>query len=244
MITLRNGTKTYDNGQDLGMKDVNLSVKDGEFLCVIGPSGCGKSTLLKTIAGLEELTSGTISYVDPSSPVSKSASSRVSMVFQNGALFPWLTVTENVAVGLESSGVPHAHAIVRAGQYIRLMKLEEHAHKFGRDLSGGQRQRVGIARALAAETNILLLDEPFSALDPKTTFELHQDLLDIWQKTKKTIIMVSHSIEEAVTLAQKIAVMREGTIEKTVDVTIPYPREDTSLPFLHLVRELRQTFFR
>ena len=236
MITLKNATKTYDNGRDLGMKDVNLSILAGEFLCVIGPSGCGKSTLLKTIASLEELTSGTIDRGQNGN--------RVSMVFQNGALFPWLTVTENVAIGLESSGVSHAHALGRAQSYIRLMNLQEHANKFGRDLSGGQRQRVGIARALAAETNILLLDEPFSALDPKTTFELHKDLLDIWQKTGKTIVMVSHSIEEAAALAQRIVVMKDGTIERTIPVTMQYPREDTSLPFLHLVHEIRDIVFR
>lgn len=238
MITLKNATKSYDNGRDVGMADVSLTIHDGEFLCIVGPSGCGKSTLLKVLSRLEELTAGEMKKE------TAGISDRVAMVFQNGALFPWLTVQENIAIGLEASGVSHTHALARSGKYIELMNLQEHAHKYGRDLSGGQRQRVGIARALAAETDILLLDEPFSALDPKTTFELHKDLLDIWNKTGKTIVMVSHSIEEAVTLSQRIVLMKSGTVERIIPVPLPYPRLDTSIPFIHLVHEIRDLFFK
>jgi NitT/TauT family transport system ATP-binding protein len=214
------------------LSDISLAVREGEFLCIVGPSGCGKSTLLKILAGLEKASRGEVHVP-----------SKLSMVFQNGALLPWLTVKENVEFGLRVQKKPPKDIEHAGKKYLEMVGLSDFAAKYPRELSGGQRQRVGLARALAVEPQVLLLDEPFSALDPKTTDDLHKDLLKIWKETKITIVMVSHLIEEAVSLADRVVLMKAGHIEETFAVTLPYPRRESGLAFHELVQKIRAKFF-
>jgi len=165
------------------------------------------------------------------------------MVFQSGALFPWLNVFENVALGLRAKNVDDKKVEIICDKYIEMAGLAGFEEKFPHELSGGQKQRVGLARALAVEPKVLLLDEPFSALDTGTTEELHKDLIKIWQQTKKTIVMVSHSIEEAVTLADRIMLMKAGVVEKTFSITLPRPRREQESDFMHDVQTIRKKFF-
>ena len=239
MITLENISKTYAGEHTPALRDVSLTVQDGEFVCLVGPSGCGKSTLLKIIAGLEAPSAG-----------SRSALGTIGMVFQSGALLPWLTARENVALGVEgSSGASHHNKrsekeVARlCDEYLAMVGLANFATKYPRELSGGQRQRVGLARALAIAPDVLLLDEPFSALDPKTTHELHEDLLKIWREKMLTIVMVSHLIEEAVSLADRVVLMKDGHIEETFPIDLSYPRREAGLSFHTLVLKIRHRFF-
>jgi NitT/TauT family transport system ATP-binding protein len=208
--------------------DFTLTIDAGEFFCLVGPSGCGKSTVLKMIAGIEAPTSG--SLVRPS---------RVGMVFQSYALLPWLNAEENVAFAARMQGHPEKRALTMAKRYLRMVHLETFAKKYPRELSGGQRQRVGIARALITESEVLLLDEPFSALDPIITDELHEDLLRIWAATRKTIVMVSHHFEEAAVLADRVGVMKNGCLEYLIDVALPRPRCAEGGDFTNQVKLIR-----
>ncbi len=226
-------SKTYSNNPKPSLVDVSFNILDGEFFCLVGPSGCGKSTILKIIAGLEEQSSGT---------VEKPAD--VAMVFQSGALFPWLNVYENVALGLKVINTHPKKVQEQSFKYIEMVGLQDLVEKYPHELSGGQRQRVGLARALAVDPKVLLLDEPFSALDAVTTEELHKDLYKIWKATKKTIVMISHSIEEAVTLADRIMLMKAGQLEQIFNLTLPYPRREQESAFMHEVQNIRKTFFR
>jgi len=232
IISLQNVSKTYLPQNEIALTDFSLSVLKGEFLCLIGPSGCGKSTVLKLIAGLEAPTTGTIKKPDS-----------ISMVFQNGALLPWLTVAENAAFGVRATGMSEKEAIRKSREYLDILGLIPYIDKYPRDLSGGQRQRVGIARALAVKPEVLLMDEPFSALDPKTTHELHLDLLKIWHETHITIIMVSHLIEEAVTLAQQVVLMKEGKLVEEFPIAITYPRHERGHEVVTEVERIRRVFF-
>ena len=225
-------SKTYSGNPEPSLNLVDFTVNQGEFFCIVGPSGCGKSTALKIIAGLENVDSGTVQKPD-----------EVSMVFQSGALLPWLTVFENVAFGLRAQNASEKRINEQCDKYINLTGLSTLEEKFPRELSGGQRQRVGLARALAVEPKVLLLDEPFSALDAGTTEELHKDLYKIWQATKKTIVMVSHSIEEAVSLADRIMLMKAGKVEQVFEITLPYPRREQASEFMHDVQNIRKKFF-
>lgn len=229
-IILKNVGKTYFGSKTPAVSDLNLEVKSGEFLCIIGPSGCGKSTVLKMIAGLEHPTSGDIEKPES-----------VGMVFQSGALLPWLTVEENIAFPLYAKGMKKEKAEDLTNKYIQMVNLGEFKLKYPRELSGGQKQRVGIARALAIEPGILLLDEPFSALDSVTTDQLHEYLLKIWNETKKTIVMVSHSIEEAILLSDRIAVMKQGSIKEIVGVNLKRPRNDESKEFLKILDTIKKS---
>ncbi len=232
MIDLQNICKQYPGMSGAALKGVTFAVQDGEFVCLIGPSGCGKSTVLRIIAGLERPTKGALE-----------APSEVSMVFQSGALLPWLTVEENAAFGLTAKGKDKKEAGREVRPFLTMLGLAELAGKYPHELSGGQRQRVGIARALAVKPKVLLLDEPFSALDPKTTHELHQDLLKIWREQKLTILMVSHLIEEAVSLADRVLLMKDGKVEESFEVHLPYPRRENGLAFHELVQKVRGRFF-
>ncbi|MBI4973846.1 ABC transporter ATP-binding protein [Candidatus Roizmanbacteria bacterium] len=214
-IVLDHISKTYHDSKTPAVIDYSLTIHKGEFFCLVGPSGCGKSTVLKMIAGLEQPTSGRL--IKPE---------QVSMVFQSGALFPWLTVEENVALGIQMMGHYQEKIKRIVAENLSMVGLEELRKKYPRELSGGQRQRVGIARALAIQTEVLLLDEPFSALDSLTAEELYKDLLKIWQSTGKTIVMISHLLEEAVLLADRIGVMGAGTLKKIIPETLPRPRSD------------------
>jgi NitT/TauT family transport system ATP-binding protein len=234
LIKFDNVSKKFEPGNEIALKSASFEISEGEFICIIGPSGGGKSTILKIIAGLEDETGGTV--VKPEN---------IAMVFQAGALLPWLTAKENVALGLRSnlqSPISNLNAV--CDRYIAMMGLRGLEAKYPRDLSGGQRQRVGIARALAVDPTVLLLDEPFSALDPKTTEELHQDLIRIWRETKKTIVMVSHSIEEAVSLADRILLIKNFTVEHTFGITLPRPRRENEAAFAHEVLQVRREFFK
>ncbi len=229
IISFQNVNKVFE--QSRALDNLSFDVEKGAFFCIVGPSGCGKSTALKIIAGLDSPTSGTATH-----PLD------VSMVFQNGALFPWLNVLDNVAFGL--TGKKDNHYIqTESLKYIEMMGLKDYEYKFPHELSGGQRQRVGIARALAVNTDLLLMDEPFSALDTATTEELHKDLLKIWQATGKTIVMVSHSIEEAVTLADKIMLMKSGRCDEIFSINLPRPRREQEALFMHDVQKIRKKFF-
>lgn len=233
IIEFRGVGKLYPQEKTPAIHDVSFSVKGGEFICLIGASGGGKTTILKLIAGLEDPTEGAITKPK-----------EVAMSFQLGALFPWLTVFENVALGLRAR---HAHeeTIVReVDKELRLVNMLGFKDKYPADLSGGQRQRVGIARALAVDPAVLLLDEPFSALDVMTTAELHDDLVNIWRETKKTIVMVSHLVEEAVSLADRVILMRNGSIAEIFKIDLPYPRREQEAGFGHDVQRIRREFFK
>lgn len=205
------------------LSDINFKVKKGEFVCIVGPSGCGKSTLLRIVSGLVKPTSGEINL----------ESKKLAMVFQNFALFPWLTVEENVAFGLKMLGSKKSEAEKIVKEQIAAMGLSGVEEKHPKELSGGMRQRVGIARALAINPEVLLLDEPFSALDIFTAKKLRADLLAIWKERKLTILMVSHLVEEAVELADRILVMsaNPGKIKETINVDLGRPRNTRSEEF-------------
>ena len=230
IINLKDVSKVYRTAKVTAVADINLSINQGEFFCMVGPSGCGKSTILRLISGLEQASIGKVA-----------APQEVSMVFQSGALLPWMTVEENVSLVNKVKKISQAKIEEQTLKCLRLVDLETFRFRYPRELSGGQRQRVGIARALAIEPKILLLDEPFSALDPVTTDDLHQYILKIWQETKATIVMVSHSIEEAVFLSDRIAIMTNGKIQEILEVNLKRPRNEETKDFLGLVDKIKKT---
>jgi ABC-type nitrate/sulfonate/bicarbonate transport system ATPase subunit len=231
LIEFKNVSKIFTRG-DIGLANVSLSINSKEFVAIIGSSGCGKSTLLKIVAGLEKETEGVITK-----PL------QTSMVFQNGALLPWLSVTDNVKVGGRAIGQTGKELTNQAQKYIEMLGLSGFEEKYPRELSGGQRQRVGIARALASDPKVLLLDEPFSALDAKTTEELHKDILKIWKETDMTVVMVTHSIEEAVSLSERIILMNNHRIEHIFEISLAYPRRESGELFEKQVSTIRKEFF-
>lgn len=212
--------KRFDGGVQ-ALAEVNLKIPSGQFLCILGPSGCGKSTLLYTIAGLETTTKGEV-FAD-GKPIQGTDPSRLLM-FQDAALFPWLTVQGNVEFGMR--GLPRAERAAQARKWLEMVKLQEFANKWAHQLSGGMRQRVALARALAVKPAALLLDEPFGALDAITRDLLHIELQEIWSKTKKTIIFVTHNVREAVVLGDRVIVMsaRPGRIVADHTINLPRPR--------------------
>ena len=222
-LVLKNVSKTFDDTNQATLKKVNLEIKQGEFLCVVGRSGCGKSTLLNLIAGLEKPTSGEILL--NGKPVTGPGADRTVM-FQEHALFPWLNVIQNVKFGMEMTGVPKEEQERRADKYLEMMQLNDYREYAIHQLSGGMRQRVALARAFTMDSEILLMDEPFSALDKQTSNRLRKELQDIWMQTKKTIFFITHSVEEAVFLGDRIAVMSaaKGSIRNIVDVELDRPR--------------------
>jgi len=230
-IVLAHVSKSYVKPPVYVVEDFSLSIIHGEFFCLIGPSGCGKSTVIKLIAGIEAPSSGTVVHPE-----------RIGMVFQSYALLPWLTVEDNVSFAARMQGFDREKVREVTEQHLRMVRLEAFAQRYPRELSGGQRQRVGIARALAVEPEVLLMDEPFSALDPVMTDELHDDVLRIWEQTKKTIVMVSHHFEEAVLLADRVGVMKDGRLEEVVKVTLPRPRREDNAAFTAEVHKLRGFF--
>ena len=217
--------------------NLQFSIKSGEFVCVIGPSGCGKSTLLSIAAGLEEASSGSV-YVNDS-PVRGPGLDR-GVVFQEFALFPWLTVRGNIAFGLKSKGVPQAEVLARADKYVDLVGLSKFADYYPSRLSGGMRQRVGLGRALAIEPSVLLMDEPFGALDALTRENMELVLSDSWQETRKTVLFITHDIDEAVFLSDRVLVLNETPSRIVCELKIDLPRaRDRSDPqFQRLVKQL------
>ncbi len=210
-------------GRFVALGGINLEIRDGEFLAIAGPSGCGKSTFLEIVAGLAKPTSGSV-YID-GLPISGPDQNR-GIVFQGYALFPWRTVMGNVAYGLEEKGVSQHDKEAICRNYISLVGLSGFENHYPHELSGGMKQRVAIARALAYNPDILLMDEPFAALDAQTREILQGEVLRIWSETRKTVLFVTHNIEEAVFLADRIAIMsgRPGMIKKVIEVPLPRPR--------------------
>ncbi len=218
------------------MQDITFEVKDSDFLAIVGPSGCGKSTLLRLIQGLDQPTAGHIIFRDR--PVS-GVCSQMAMVFQSFALYPWLTVSENVAFGLEALGWPKERIGPQVERYVSVTGLDGFQEAYPRELSGGMRQRVGLARALAVEPAVLLMDEPFSALDPLTAASLREEVLQLWrdpQLPPEAVLLVSHNIEEAIELADRVIVFsrRPGHILAEVPVSLARPRDRKSPEFYEL----------
>ena len=211
------------NGEMVALNGVNLDIYENEFICVVGPSGCGKSTLLNIIAGLTDATSGTV-YCNGKA-VSGTGTDR-GVVFQQYALFPWLTVKKNVMFALEMKGVKGKQAQDLAMQYLAKVDLEKFADHYPKELSGGMKQRMAIARAYAADPEVLLMDEPFGALDAQTRTQLQSELLETWERDQKTCFFITHDVDEAIILAQRVIIMsaRPGRIKDIVDIDIPYPR--------------------
>ena len=222
-LSLQHINKTYPNGFE-AVKDFNLEIEDKEFICVVGPSGCGKSTLLNIIAGLDTPTSGAV-YID-GKKIEGTGTER-GVVFQQYALFPWLTVLKNVMFGLKLQGKSDAEAKEIAMKYIKMVQLEDFVNHYPKELSGGMKQRVAIARAYAVKPEVLLMDEPFGALDAQTRTQLQTELLKTWESERKTCFFITHDVDEAIILAQRVIVMsaRPGRIKDIVDIDIPYPRD-------------------
>lgn len=210
-------------GEMVALNGITLDIYENEFICVVGPSGCGKSTLLNIIAGLDAPTSGKV-YCD-GNEVTGTGTER-GVVFQQYALFPWLTVKKNVMFALEMRGVKGKYAEHEAMEYLKMVDLDKFADHYPKELSGGMKQRVAIARAYAANPEVLLMDEPFGALDAQTRTQLQTELLETWEKEKKTCFFITHDVDEAIILAQKVIIMsaRPGRIKEIVDIDIPYPR--------------------
>ena len=221
----------------IALKDINLDINKGEFVCLLGPSGCGKSTLLNAMAGFSLPSSGEI-HVDGKKIIAPGPDR--GMVFQEYALFPWMTVAQNITFGLEVQGMDKKAIGETVDQLLETLHLTDFRERFPKDLSGGMRQRVAIARVLAIDSPIMLMDEPFGALDALTRRNLQDELLRIWKAFGKTIVFVTHSIEESIYLADRIVVMtyRPGTIKRDERVTIARPRDPASAEFNELKREL------
>jgi nitrate ABC transporter ATP-binding subunit len=240
MLTVENLNKTYisHGSETSALVDINLQVEQGEFLCLLGPSGCGKSTLLKIIAGLIPATSGRIAI--NGKPVSGPGPER-AVVFQDYALFPWMTVRDNVEFGLEARKLPLAERREVSKRLLKVVGLSDFAERFPHQLSGGMKQRVSIARALAVDPSLLLMDEPFGALDAQTRQLLQDELLRIWREYRKTVVFVTHSIEEAIYLSDRIVVMtaRPGRVKQIVMVPEARPRDMASIDMNQRQREVR-----
>jgi NitT/TauT family transport system ATP-binding protein len=239
-IELRNVSLTYDtpSRRVAGVENVSFGIEPSEFLCIVGPSGCGKSTLLNMIAGFLKPTGGEIRI--GGRPVAGSGLDR-GVVFQDFAqLFPWRTALGNVAFGLEMKGMPKAEREDLARRQLALVKLDAFAHSYPHHLSGGMQQRVAIARALAYNPAVLLMDEPFAALDALTRDEMQRLLAEVWRDTRKTIVYVTHNVAEAVYLADRVVVMtpHPGTVKTEVPIRLTRPRDPLSLAFIEHQKEL------
>jgi ABC-type nitrate/sulfonate/bicarbonate transport system ATPase subunit len=239
-IQIRNLRKVYSTpGRRVhALEGVNLDIQDGEFLCFVGLSGCGKTTLLNILAGFIEVTSGEI-LLD-GKPLSSDYDKGV--VFQEYALFPWLTALKNVEYGLKIRKVPEKEREETARKYLRLVRLEEFADFFPHNLSGGMRQRVAVARAMAYDPNVLLMDEPFGALDAQTREDLQELTVDVWQKTKKTILYVTHNLSEAVYMGSRVVVFipKPGRIQEIIPISLQRPRDALSREFIEIQRNINQ----
>lgn len=216
--------KTFSGrtGEVAALEEVDLDIREGEFLCVVGPSGCGKTTLLRILAGLEQQTKGKVEIRvgEAGKPVS-------AMVFQEQSVFPWMTVEANVAYGLRMRRVPAARRNTIVDHYLRVTGLDRFRHAYPYQLSGGMKQRVSVARAFANDPSILLLDEPFGLLDEQTRLILQEELLHIWEDNRKTAVFVTHSIDEAIALGDRVLVMtaRPGRVKAILKVDIARPRQ-------------------
>src|SRR5476651_312418 len=238
-LTVRGVTKRFTVGDDEieALAHVDVSIAQGEFVCLIGASGCGKSTLLRIVAGFEEPTTGNVSV--HGKPIIGPGSDR-GMVFQDYALFPWMTVRENIGFGPRQRKLPQGEVQGITNEFLKMVGLERFADRYPSQLSGGMKQRVAIARVLANDANILLMDEPFGDLDALTREQLQHELLQIWTRTGVTAIFVTHSVEEAVLLADRVLVMSAGPgrIESDFRINLARPRDVSSPEFNALRRDI------
>ncbi len=227
-IVIRGLTKEFVTKDRIvtAVKDVDLTINEGEFVCIVGPSGCGKTTLLRILADLETETRGEIciTHSDPSKPLN-------SMVFQEQSIFPWMNVRKNIGFGLRCRRVGNKIIDQTVDQYIQMIGLQKFADAYPHQLSGGMKQRVSVARAFANDPEILLMDEPFAALDEQNKIMLQEELLKIWEAERKTVIFITHSIDEALILADRVIIMTShpGTFKTSVDVDLPRPRRIAEL---------------
>lgn len=238
-ISIANLSKTYktDEKETVALWDFTLYIEEGELVTIVGPSGCGKTTILRMIGGLTEPTSGTVTL---GGKICHGPGPDRGMVFQDFALFPWRSVRKNVEFGLEVAGVPKAERRERAERYIKSVGLEGFENAMVHELSGGMKQRVGIARALVTKPDVILMDEPFGALDAQTRNIMQTELLKITEKTDTTVIFVTHSVDEAVYISDRIVVLtkRPASIKEVIDIPWPHPRDRSSPEFTALRRRI------
>ena len=246
LIEIKNLSKSYSTAEDEVkiLSGINLDIQEGEFHILLGPSGCGKSTLLNIVAGLLRKSSGKITL--NGNPIHQADKDR-GVVFQNAdtAIYPWLTVYENVEYGLKMNHVSKKERKPIVEHYIELVGLTEHMSKYPNELSGGMKQRTQIARVLANNPEVLIMDEPFGALDAQTRHVMQKELIHIWKETKKTIIFVTHDIQEAILLGTDISIMSKSpnaTIYQSYKVDFTYPRDETTLEFNQFYREISGHF--
>ncbi len=239
-IEISNLSRTFITGGSLevhALKVINLSVQENDFISIVGPSGCGKSTLLRIISSLEKATKGNVFF--KGKEITK-PSFEIGMVFQHYSLLQWKNVINNIALGAEFKKVPKKQRLEEARKYLKLINMEEFENAYPYELSGGMQQRVAIARALANNPEVLLMDEPFGALDAYTRIILQRELLNIWEKNKKTILFVTHSVDEAVYLSDKIVVMGKnpGNIRSIIDVNMDRPRDRGNVEYAHITAKI------
>ena len=241
IFQLQNVHKDFINDRDGStltvLKDTTLDIRENEFVCLVGPSGCGKSTLLRIIAGLEPATGGTVQY---RGQLHQEPTQAIGMVFQNYSLMPWLNVEDNIGLGLTFKKMKPAEKKEIVDHYLEIVGLTKFRKAYPHELSGGMQQRVAIARSLANDPDVILMDEPFGALDAYTRIQLQKELLRIWQNGKKTIIFVTHSVDEAVYLADRILLMsrRNGAIEEDIWIDMPRIRDRSDPAYAKLNQDL------
>lgn len=241
IIDIRKVSKTFiteDSSSELNvLNNIDLKIEENEFVCIVGPSGCGKSTLLRIIAGLEPATGGDVFYRGEKH---RKPSREIGMVFQNYSLMPWLNVEDNISLGLNFKKVPIAEKHEIINKFLEIIGLEKFRKSYPHELSGGMQQRVAIARSLANNPDVVLMDEPFGALDAYTRIQLQRELLRIWEYDKKTIVFVTHSVDEAIYLADRILLMsrKNGSIQREISVNMPRIRDRSDAKYAKLTQEL------
>ncbi len=245
IINVENVSKTFvsEGGKKAlnVLEDINLEINENEFVCIVGPSGCGKSTLLRIMSGLEKATKGRVLYLNK--PLNKPIK-EIGMVFQNYSLMPWLNVEDNIALGLKFKKVSKNEQLEIVDEYLQIIGLNGFRKSYPHELSGGMQQRVAIARTLANDPDIVLMDEPFGALDAYTRIQLQKELLHIWERKKKTIVFVTHSVDEAIYLSDRIILMskQHGAIYRDISIDIPRERERSDINYAKLNQELLEEF--
>lgn len=241
MLSVQGVTKYFTtvNGVTNALDNISLKVEKGEFVSLVGPSGCGKSTLLNIIAGLEPANQGRV--IKYGQEITGAGPDRVVM-FQEAALFPWLKVIDNVEYGMKVAGVPKGTRREKAYNHLKMVHMTRFFNLYPHELSGGMRQRVALARALAMDSDILLMDEPFAALDGQTRSILHSELQQIWEATGKTIVFVTHNVEEAVCLADRVVIMsaNPGRIKREFRIDLPRPRDSETVEFSGIISKIMQ----
>jgi len=238
-LVIKGLNKHFENSEKATLNEIDLEIGSGEFVCIVGASGCGKSTLLNLVAGLEKPTGGKI-LLD-GEEVSGPGADRTVM-FQEHGLFPWLNVIENVKFGMKLAGVPKEEQEKKALHYLEMVHLQDYKDYPIHQISGGMRQRTALARALTMDSKVLLMDEPFSALDKQTSNRLREELQKIWMETKKTILFITHSVEEAVYLGDRVVALSPGTgrIASIINIDIPRPRHVYSPEFVELRHKIME----